>query len=43
MQSKKVKNLFYTGQITQPGIGVPMTIISGQIVSETVTAAHSHG
>ncbi|NIQ06471.1 MAG: phytoene desaturase [Candidatus Korarchaeota archaeon] len=35
-RSKKVKNLFYTGQYTQPGIGVPMTLISSQIVSANI-------
>lgn len=33
MTSKKVKNLFYTGQLTIPGPGVPPAIISGQIVA----------
>jgi phytoene desaturase len=31
--SKKVKNLFFTGQLTVPGPGVPPSIISGKIVS----------
>lgn len=35
-RSKKVQNLFYTGQYTHPGIGVPMTLISSQIVSDTI-------
>lgn len=35
-QSKKVKNLFYTGSYNHPGIGVPMVIISSQIVSEQI-------
>nr|MBP8794032.1 phytoene desaturase [Lutibacter sp.] len=34
--SKKVKNLFFTGQLTVPGPGVPPSIISGKIVSEMV-------
>ena len=34
IQSKKVKNLFFTGQLTVPGPGVPPAIISGKIVSE---------
>ncbi|MEN9919908.1 MAG: phytoene desaturase [Bacteroidota bacterium] len=34
MQNKKVKNLFYTGQLTVPGPGVPPAIISGKIVSQ---------
>lgn len=33
MISPKVKNLFYTGQLTVPGPGVPPSIISGQIVA----------
>jgi phytoene desaturase len=31
--NKKVKNLFYTGQLTVPGPGVPPSIISGQVVA----------
>jgi phytoene desaturase len=32
-QSKKVRNLFYTGQFTVPGPGVPPSLISGEVVS----------
>lgn len=32
--SKKVKALHYTGQYTHPGIGVPMVIISSQILAK---------
>jgi 1-hydroxy-2-isopentenylcarotenoid 3,4-desaturase len=39
-QSKKVKNLYYTGSYTHPGIGVPMVIISAQIVSELIRQNH---
>ncbi|UCG30716.1 MAG: phytoene desaturase [candidate division WOR-3 bacterium] len=35
-QSKKVKNLFYTGSYNHPGIGVPMVVISSQIVNEQI-------
>jgi phytoene desaturase len=35
-RSKKVKNLFYVGQYTHPGIGMPMAIISSQIVSDII-------
>lgn len=35
-RSKKVENLFYTGQYTHPGIGVPMTLISSQVVAERI-------
>lgn len=31
--NKKVRNLFYTGQLTVPGPGVPPSIISGQVVA----------
>lgn len=34
--NKKVKNLFYTGQLTVPGPGVPPSLISGQVVAEQV-------
>ena len=32
--NKKVQNLFYTGQLTVPGPGVPPSIISGQVVAQ---------
>ena len=36
LKSKKVKNLFFTGQLTVPGPGIPPTIISGQVVAKQV-------
>jgi len=36
IKSSKVKNLFYTGQLTVPGPGVPPSIISGEIVSKEI-------
>lgn len=36
LKSKKVKNLFYTGQLTVPGPGVPPALISGKLVSELI-------
>jgi phytoene desaturase len=36
MRNKKIKNLFYTGQLTVPGPGVPPSIISGQIVANEI-------
>jgi phytoene desaturase len=36
LKSKKVKNLFYTGQLTVPGPGVPPSLISGQVVANEV-------
>jgi phytoene desaturase len=35
-QCKKVSNLFYTGQFTVPGPGVPPSLISGEVVSRQV-------
>ncbi len=35
-KSKKVKNLFYTGQFTIPGPGVPPSLISGEVVAKHV-------
>jgi phytoene desaturase len=34
MINKKVKNLYYTGQLTVPGPGVPPSLISGQVVAK---------
>lgn len=36
-KSKKVKNLYYTGQYTHPGIGVPMALIASEIVADLVS------
>ncbi len=35
-KSKKVKNLFYAGQLTVPGPGVPPSLISGEVVAGEV-------
>lgn len=35
-RSKHIDNLYYTGQFTHPGIGVPITLISAQIVAEMI-------
>ncbi len=37
LRSKKVKNLFFTGQLTVPGPGVPPALISGKLVAELIT------
>jgi phytoene desaturase len=42
MKSKKVKNLYYTGQLTVPGPGVPPAIISGKIVAKQVFKNFKH-
>ncbi len=36
IKSKKVKNLFFTGQLTVPGPGVPPSLISGKIASDLI-------
>ncbi|MEN0006398.1 MAG: phytoene desaturase, partial [Bacteroidota bacterium] len=42
LRSKKVKNLFYTGQLTTPGPGVPPSLISGQVVANEVQKIYSN-
>ncbi len=34
IRNKKIENLWYAGQLTVPGPGVPPSIISGQIAAE---------
>ena len=36
MKNNKINNLFYTGQLTVPGPGVPPSIISGQVVAKEI-------
>lgn len=36
MQSKKLKNLLYAGQLTVPGPGLPPSIISGMMVAKEI-------
>ncbi len=36
LKSKKVKNLYFTGQLTVPGPGVPPSLISGEVVSKEI-------
>ncbi len=36
MRSKKVKNLFYAGQLTAPGPGVPPALISGEMAARLI-------
>ncbi|UYZ64839.1 phytoene desaturase family protein [Hymenobacter weizhouensis] len=36
LKSKKVANLYFTGQLTVPGPGVPPSLISGQVVASEV-------
>ena len=37
-RSKKVSNLYYTGQLTVPGPGVPPSLISGEVVAKLINA-----
>jgi len=37
LKNKKIKNLYYTGQLTVPGPGVPPSIISGKIAAHQAT------
>ena len=39
-QSKKVPNLYYTGQLTVPGPGVPPSLISGEVVAKLINKQH---
>lgn len=46
-RSKKVKNLWYSGQYTHPGVGVPMTLIASDVVVQQITKqtrrkSHAH-
>src|SRR5690606_26883076 len=36
LKSKKVENLYFTGQLTVPGPGVPPSLISGKLVADLV-------
>lgn len=38
--SKKVTNLYYTGQLTVPGPGVPPALISGEVVAKELIKRH---
>ncbi len=36
LKNKKLKNFYYTGQLTTPGPGVPPSLISGQVVAKEI-------
>lgn len=40
LKSKKVNNLYFTGQLTVPGPGVPPALISGKLVAELIQKHH---
>lgn len=41
VKSRKVENLYYTGQLTSPGPGVPPSIISGLVVGDLIEKNHN--
>jgi phytoene desaturase len=43
LKSRKVKNLFYAGQLTVPGPGVPPALISGEVVATQVIKEYGVG
>mgnify|MGYP003531649069 CR=1 FL=1 len=42
LKSNKVKNLYFTGQLTVPGPGVPPALISGKLVAELIKKNKSY-
>ena len=40
LKSKKVANLYFTGQLTVPGPGVPPSLISGKLVADLIIKKH---
>lgn len=42
-QSKKVRGLYYAGATTAPGVGVPMCLISAELVLKRLRGDHSAG
>ena len=41
-KSKKIRNLYFTGQLTVPGPGVPPSLISGEVVAKEVRKAFAN-
>ncbi len=42
IRNKKLKNFFYTGQLTVPGPGVPPALISGKVVTDYILKKQNH-
>ncbi|QXP61777.1 phytoene desaturase family protein [Olleya sp. HaHaR_3_96] len=42
LKSKKVNNLYFTGQLTVPGPGVPPALISGKLVAQLINKHHNN-
>lgn len=40
MKSKKLSNMYYAGQLTVPGPGLPPSIISGKVVANVIAKEH---
>ncbi|WP_054852754.1 NAD(P)/FAD-dependent oxidoreductase [Olleya sp. ITB9] len=41
LKSKKLDNLYFTGQLTVPGPGVPPALISGKLVAQLINKYHN--
>lgn len=41
LKNKNLENMYYTGQLTVPGPGVPPSIISGEVVAKQVMKEHT--
>ncbi|GAB6090978.1 phytoene desaturase family protein [Spirochaeta dissipatitropha] len=39
-RSRKLSNLYFSGQYTHPGVGVPMTIISSHVIGNNIASEH---
>lgn len=42
LRSKSTRNLFYCGQYTHPGVGVPMVLIAARLAAQAVCSADLH-
>lgn len=42
LKSNTVDNLFYTGQLTVPGPGVPPALVSGQVAASVILSQHEN-
>ena len=42
-RSKRVDGLYYAGATTAPGVGVPMCLISAELVLKRIRGDHSAG
>ncbi|MBN1523062.1 MAG: phytoene desaturase [Spirochaetales bacterium] len=41
-KNKKLKNMYYTGHYTQPGIGMPMAIIGAELLADRIIKEQPH-